>query len=134
MKKTIKLSESDLTHIIKRVIYENINSSLLDKVEHRSRPFDIKILKMKIDKKMSNKEISDELDLSPSDVHRKIKSAEERVKKTSDIMDKNPPLTNKQLKMNKIEILDGDIRNIIEKYLKDLSKDEIYDVIRKIVK
>lgn len=133
MKNIIKLTESDLARIVKRVVNENIDSSMLDKVKDNSRLADIKILKMSIEKKMSNKEIADELNISVENVYQKIKSAKERVKKTSDIMDKNPPLTDKQLKMSKSETLDGDVRNLIKKYSKDLSKEEIHKVIRKIV-
>ena len=133
MKKIISLTESDLTRIIKRVVNENIDMSLLDKVKEKTRPADLKILKMSIEKKMSNKEIADELNIPVANVYQKIKSAKERVKKASDIMDKNPPLSDKQLKMNKIEILDGDIRKLIKKYSKDLSKEDIHNVIRKII-
>jgi hypothetical protein len=55
------------------------------------------------------------------------------VKKQSNIIDKNPPIDNNKRKVIKMETLDGDIRFLIEKYSKDLSKEEIYKIIRKVI-
>jgi hypothetical protein len=48
-------------------------------------------------------------------------------------MDKNPDMTDNQKKSIKIEMFDSELRTLIEKYSKSLSKEEINKVIKKII-
>ncbi len=135
MKRIIKLTESDLTRIIKLVINEDksITMDLVNKVKGSLTPKQFEALKYKHKDGLSTKEISDKMDLTYNQVNNLLKKGTEDVKKHSNVIDKNPPLTNNKRKMLKMETLDGDIRSLIEKYSNDLSKEEIYKTIRKVI-
>jgi predicted DNA-binding protein YlxM (UPF0122 family) len=135
MKRIIKLTESDLTRIVERVINEDksITMDLINKVKNGLSPKQFEALSYKHEDNLSTKEISDKMDMSYSQVSNLLKKGSDNVKKQSNIIDKNPPIDNNKRKVIKMETLDGDIRSLIEKYSKDLSKEEIYKIIRKVI-
>jgi predicted DNA-binding protein YlxM (UPF0122 family) len=135
MKKIIKLTESDLTKLIKKVINESetITKSMIDKVKDRLTPNQVKLLTMRYVDNMSPSEIGDKLGFSAVSVRQKLKTTENQLKRLSYIMDKNPDMTDNQKKSIKIEMFDSELRTLIEKYSKSLSKEEINKVIKKII-
>ena len=135
MKKIIKLTESDLTKLIKKVINESetITKSMIDKVKDRLTPNQVKLLTMRYVDNMSPSEIGDKLGFSAVSVRQKLKTTDNQLKRLSYIMDKNPDMTDNQKKSIKIEMFDSELRTLIEKYSKSLSKEEINKVIKKII-
>ena len=130
-----RLTESDLNRIVRRVINEDksITMDLINKVKDGLTPKQFEVLKYKHKDGLSTKEISDKMDMTYNQVNSLLKRGTEDVKKHSNVIDKNSPLTNNKRKMLKMETLDGDVRSLIEKYSNELSKEEIYKTIRKVI-
>jgi len=130
-----KLTESDIDRIVKRVINEDksITMDLINKVKNGLSPKQFEALSYKHKDNLSTKEISDKMGMSYNQVTNILKKGTDNAKKQSNVIDKNPPIDNSKSKMIKMENLDGDIRSLIEKYSNDLSKEEIYKTIRKVI-
>jgi hypothetical protein len=130
-----KLTESDIDRIVKRVINEDksITMDLINKVKNGLSPKQFEALSYKHKDNLSTKEISDKMGMSYNQVTNILKKGTDNAKKQSNVIDKNPPIDNSKRKMIKMENLDGDIRSLIEKYSNDLSKEEIYKTIRKVI-
>ena len=129
------LTESDIDSIVKRVINEDksITMDLINKVKNGLSPKQFEALSYKHKDNLSTKEISDKMGMSYNQVTNILKKGTDNAKKQSNVIDKNPPIDNSKRKMIKMENLDGDIRSLIEKYSNDLSKEEIYKTIRKVI-
>ena len=142
MKKIIKLTESDLTRIVKRIINEKKDSlpndlslndlkKYLDVYSDRLTGKENEIVRSFYLENKTLEEISNKLDLTKERTKQIRDKGVRRIIYFRDTQIDH--LSDKKRKMIKMEILDGDIRTIIDKYSKDLSKEEIYNTIRKVL-
>ena len=125
MKRIIKLTESDFTRIVKRVINESdtITKSMIDDAEHRLTPIETKILRMTYVDNLSPSKIADMIDYTVIRVKGVLKNAERRLK--------NPPRipTESEIIEKKKQKFKSDVGKIIRQYSVELSPDIINDVL-----
>ena len=125
MKKIIKLTESDLTILIKKIINESesITKSMIDDAEHRLTPREIQILRMTYVDNLSPSKIADMIGYTVMRVKAVLKNAERRLK--------NPPRipTESEIIEKKKQKFKSDVGKIIRQYSVELSPDIINDVL-----
>jgi predicted DNA-binding protein YlxM (UPF0122 family) len=141
MKRTIRLTESDLTRIVKRVINEDVTSDKLEKVKSEMPTFYYKILKMKYVDNLSVKEIADKTNDSESGVRYRIKKGSGYVNKILDFMDKESKVTDEdrkkvsdEMRKQKIDLFTTKLITMVDHFSETLSQDEINRVLRKVIK
>jgi DNA-directed RNA polymerase specialized sigma24 family protein len=142
MKRIIRLTESDLTKIVKRIINEKKDSLLndlslndlkkyLDVYSDRITEREKDIIRGVYLEGKTIEEFSDKLNFSVQRVKQIIDKGIRRIIHLRDT--ETDHLDDKKRKIIKMEILDGDVRTLIDKHSKDLSKEEIYKTIRKVL-
>jgi len=141
MKKIIKLTESDLSRIVKRVIKEDITSNNLESLKDYLTPYIYKVLKMKFVDNLSVKEIAEKLGLSDADVRSKIKKGVGQANKRLDLMDKESKITDEdrrkisdEMKKQKIDLFTTKLITMVDHFSETLSQEEINRVLRKLIK
>jgi predicted DNA-binding protein YlxM (UPF0122 family) len=141
MKKVVKLTERDLTRIVKRVINEDVTSDKLEKVKSEMPTFYYKILKMKYVDNLSVKEIADKTNDSESGVRYRIKKGSGYVNKILDFMDKESKVTDEdrkkvsdEMRKQKIDLFTTKLITMVDHFSETLSQDEINRVLRKVIK
>jgi transposase len=141
MKKVVRLTESDLTRIVKRLINEEITSDKLEKVKSRLGEFTYKMLKMRYVDNVSIKDIAEKTKYSEATVRIKIKKGIQSVDKILDFMDKESKVTDEDRKKISDEMIKQDIYSfttklivMVDHFSKTLSQDEINRVLRKLIK
>ena len=141
MKKIVRLTESDLTRIVKRLINEEITSDKLEKVKSYMAEFTYKILKMRYVDNVSIKDIAEKIKASEATVRIKIKKGIQSVDKILDFMDKESKVTDEDRKKISDEMIKQDIYSfttklivMVDHFSKTLSQDEINRVLRKLIK
>jgi predicted DNA-binding protein YlxM (UPF0122 family) len=141
MKKIIKLTESDLSRIVKRVIKEDITSNNLESLKDYLTPYIYKVLKMKFVDNLSVKEIAEKLGLSDGDVRSKIKKGVGQANKRLDLMDKESKITDEdrrkisdEMKKQKIDLFTTKLITMVDHFSETLSQEEINRVLRKLIK
>jgi transposase len=141
MKKVVRLTESDLTRIVKRLINEEITSDKLEKVKSRLGEFTYKMLKMRYVDNVSIKDIAEKIKASEATVRIKIKKGVQSVDKILDFMDKESKVTDEDRKKISDEMIKQDIYSfttklivMVDHFSKTLSQDEINRVLRKLIK
>ena len=141
MKNIIRLTESDLTRIVKRVINEDVTSDKLEKVKSEMPTFYYKILKMKYVDNLSVKEIADKTNDSESGVRYRIKKGSGYVNQILDFMDKESKVTDEdrkkiseEMKKQKIDLFTTKLITMVDHFSETLSQDEINRVLRKVIK
>jgi predicted DNA-binding protein YlxM (UPF0122 family) len=141
MKRTIRLTERDLTRIVKRVINEDVTSDKLEKVKSEMPTFYYKILKMKYVDNLSVKEIADKTNDSESGVRYRIKKGSGYVNKILDFMDKESKVTDEdrkkvsdEMRKQKIDLFTTKLITMVDHFSETLSQDEINRVLRKVIK
>jgi transposase len=141
MKKVVRLTESDLTRIVKRLINEEITSDKLEKVKSRLGEFTYKMLKMRYVDNVSIKDIAEKIKASEATVRIKIKKGIQSVDKILDFMDKESKVTDEDRKKISDEMIKQDIYSfttklivMVDHFSKTLSQDEINRVLRKLIK
>jgi predicted DNA-binding protein YlxM (UPF0122 family) len=141
MKKVIRLTESDLTRIVKRVIKEDITSNNLESLKDYLTPYIYKVLKMKFVDNLSVKEIAEKLGVSDADVRSKIKKGVGQANKRLDLMDKESKITDEdrkkisdEMKKQKIDLFTTKLITMVDHFSETLSQEEINRVLRKLIK
>jgi predicted transcriptional regulator len=141
MKKIIKLTESDLSRIVKRVIKEDITSNNLESLKDYLTPYIYKVLKMKFVDNLSVKEIAEKLGVSDADVRSKIKKGVGQANKRLDLMDKESKITDEdrrkisdEMKKQKIDLFTTKLITMVDHFSETLSQEEINRVLRKLIK
>jgi len=141
MKKVIRLTESDLTRIVKRVIKEDITSNNLESLKDYLTPYIYKVLKMKFVDNLSVKEIAEKLGVSDADVKSKIKKGVGQANKRLDLMDKESKITDEdrkkisdEMKKQKIDLFTTKLITMVDHFSETLSQEEINRVLRKLIK
>ena len=141
MRRTVRLTESDLTRIVKRLINEEITSDKLEKVKSRLGEFTYKMLKMRYVDNVSIKDIAEKTKYSEATVRIKIKKGIQSVDKILDFMDKESKVTDEDRKKISDEMIKQDIYSfttklivMVDHFSKTLSQDEINRVLRKLIK
>ena len=141
MTRIMRLTESDLTRIVKRVINEDVTSDKLEKVKSEMPTFFYKILKMRYVDNASIKDIAENIKASEATVRIKIKKGTEYVNKILDFMDKESKVTDEDRKKISDEMIKQDIYSfttklivMVDHFSKTLSQDEINRVLRKLIK
>ena len=141
MKKVVRLTESDLTRIVKRLINEEITSDKLEKVKSRLGEFTYKMLKMRYVDNVSIKDIAEKTKYSEATVRIKIKKGIQSVDKILDFMDKESKVTDEDRKKISDEMIKQDIYSfttklivMVDHFSKTLSQDEINRVLQKLIK
>jgi predicted DNA-binding protein YlxM (UPF0122 family) len=141
MKKVIRLTESDLTRIVKRVIKEDITSNNLESLKDYLTPYIYKVLKMKFVDNLSVKEIAEKLGVSDTDVRSKIKKGVGQANKRLDLMDKESKITDEdrkkisdEMKKQKIDLFTTKLITMVDHFSETLSQEEINRVLRKLIK
>jgi predicted transcriptional regulator len=141
MKKIVRLTESDLTRIVKRVIKEDITSNNLESLKDYLTPYIYKVLKMKFVDNLSVKEIAEKLGLSDADVRSKIKKGVGQANKRLDLMDKESKITDEdrkkisdEMKKQKIDLFTTKLITMVDHFSETLSQEEINRVLRKLIK
>jgi len=142
MKKIIKLTESDLTRIVKRIISEkkdNLPNDLslndlkkyLDVYSDRLTGKENEIVRSFYLENKTLEDLSKKLDISTE----RIKLIRDKgVRRVIHFRDtQTDHLGDRERKIIKMEILDGDVRALVDKFSKDLSREEIYKTIRKVL-
>jgi predicted DNA-binding protein YlxM (UPF0122 family) len=134
MKKIVRLTESDLTRIVRGVITEDITSSKLEKVKDRipSRQYDALNMKYVDDKSITD--IADKFGMSVPTVKYIIKKGLESVDKQSDLLDSESKVTDDDRKKVKIELFQTKLITMVDQFLETLSQEDINKVLRKIIK
>jgi len=137
----MRLTESDLTRIVKRVINEDVTSDKLEKVKSEMPTFFYKILKMKYVDNLSVKEIADKTNDSESGVRYRIKKGSGYVNQILDFMDKESKVTDEdrkkisiEMKKQKIDLFTTKLITMVDHFSETLSDDEINKVLRKLIK
>ena len=141
MTRIMRLTESDLTRIVKRVINEDVTSDKLEKVKSEMPTFYYKILKMKYVDNLSVKEIADKTNDSESGVRYRIKKGSGYVNQILDFMDKESKVTDEdrkkisiEMKKQKIDLFTTKLITMVDHFSETLSDDEINKVLRKLIK
>lgn len=134
MKKIIKLTESDLTRIIKRVINEDITSSKLEKIKDRITARQYDVLKMKYVDNKPIKDIADKFGISDQNVRSIIKKGIASADSQSDKLDKESKVTDEDRKKVKIELFQTKLITMVDQFLETLTQEDINKVLRKIIK
>jgi len=141
MTRIMRLTESDLTRIVKRVINEDVTSDKLEKVKSEMPTFFYKILKMKYVDNLSVKEIADKTNDSESGVRYRIKKGSGYVNQILDFMDKESKVTDEdrkkisiEMKKQKIDLFTTKLITMVDHFSETLSDDEINKVLRKLIK
>ena len=141
MTRIMRLTESDLTRIVKRVINEDVTSDKLEKVKSEMPTFYYKILKMKYVDNLSVKEIADKTNDSESGVRYRIKKGSGYVNKILDFMDKESKVTDEdrkkvseEMRKQKIDLFTTKLITMVDHFSETLSQDEINRVLRKVIK
>ena len=142
MKRIIRLTESDLTKIVKRIINEKKDSlpsdlslndlkKYLDVYSDRITEREKDIIRGVYLEGKTIEEFSEKFNFS---VQRVKQIKDKGIKRIIHLRDtQTDHLGDRERKIIKMEILDGDVRTLIDKYSKDLSKEEIYKTIRKVL-
>jgi predicted DNA-binding protein YlxM (UPF0122 family) len=142
MKKIITLTESDLTRIVKRIINEkkdNLPNDLslndlkkyLDVYSDRLTGRENEIVRSFYLENKTLEDISKKLGISTERIKLIRDNGVRRVIRFRDTQTDH--LGDRERKIIKMEILDGDVRTLIDKFSKDLSREEIYKTIRKVL-
>jgi predicted DNA-binding protein YlxM (UPF0122 family) len=141
MKKIVRLTESDLARIVKRVIKEDITSNNLESLKDYLTPYIYKVLKMKFVDNLSVKEIAEKLGVSDADVRSKIKKGVGQANKRLDLMDKESKITDEdrkkisdEMKKQKIDLFTTKLITMVDHFSETLSQEEINRVLRKLIK
>jgi predicted DNA-binding protein YlxM (UPF0122 family) len=141
MKRTIRLTESDLTRIVKRVINEDVTSDKLEKVKSHLGEFTYKMLKMRYVDNVSIKDIAEKTKYSEATVRIKIKKGIQSVDKILDFMDKESKVTDEdrkkvsdEMRKQKIDLFTTKLITMVDHFSETLSQDEINRVLRKVIK
>lgn len=141
MTRIMRLTESDLTRIVKRVINEDVTSDKLEKVKSEMPTFYYKILKMKYVDNLSVKEIADKTNDSESGVRYRIKKGSGYVNQILDFMDKESKVTDEdrkkvseEMRKQKIDLFTTKLITMVDHFSETLSQDEINRVLRKLIK
>ena len=141
MTRIMRLTESDLTRIVKRVINEDVTSDKLEKVKSEMPTFFYKILKMRYVDNASIKDIAENIKASEATVRIKIKKGTEYVNKILDFMDKESKVTDEdrkkisiEMKKQKIDLFTTKLITMVDHFSETLSDDEINRVLRKVIK
>lgn len=141
MTRIMRLTESDLTRIVKRVINEDVTSDKLEKVKSEMPTFFYKILKMRYVDNASIKDIAENIKASEATVRIKIKKGTEYVNKILDFMDKESKVTDEdrkkisiEMKKQKIDLFTTKLITMVDHFSETLSDDEINKVLRKLIK
>ena len=141
MTRIMRLTESDLTRIVKRVINENVTSDKLEKVKSEMPTFFYKILKMRYVDNASIKDIAENIKASEATVRIKIKKGTEYVNKILDFMDKESKVTDEdrkkisiEMRKQKIDLFTTKLITMVDHFSETLSDDEINKVLRKLIK
>ena len=137
----MRLTESDLTRIVKRVINEDVTSDKLEKVKSEMPTFFYKILKMRYVDNASIKDIAENIKASEATVRIKIKKGTEYVNKILDFMDKESKVTDEdrkkisiEMRKQKIDLFTTKLITMVDHFSETLSDDEINKVLRKLIK
>jgi predicted DNA-binding protein YlxM (UPF0122 family) len=142
MKRIIRLTESDLTKIVKRIINEKKDSlpsdlsltdlkKYLDVYSDRLTEKENEVVRSFYLENKTLEEISNKLDITKERTKLLRDKGVSRIIYFRDTQTDH--LGDRERKIIKMEILDGDVRTLIDKYSKDLSKEEIYKTIRKVL-
>ena len=141
MTRIMRLTESDLTRIVKRVINEDVTSDKLEKVKSEMPTFFYKILKMRSVDNASIKDIAENIKASEATVRIKIKKGTEYVNKILDFMDKESKVTDEdrkkisiEMRKQKIDLFTTKLITMVDHFSETLSQDEINRVLRKVIK
>ena len=141
MKKIVRLTESDLTRIVKRVIKEDVTSNNIESLKDYLSPNIYKVLKMKFVDNLSVKEIAEKLGVSDADVRYKIKKGVGQANKRLDLMDKESKITDEdrkkiadEMKKQKIDLFTTKLITMVDHFSETLSQEEINRVLRKLIK
>ena len=141
MTRIMRLTESDLTRIVKRVINEDVTSDKLEKVKSEIPTFFYKILKMRYVDNASIKDIAENIKASEATVRIKIKKGTEYVNKILDFMDKESKVTDEdrkkisiEMRKQKIDLFTTKLITMVDHFSETLSDDEINKVLRKLIK
>jgi predicted DNA-binding protein YlxM (UPF0122 family) len=141
MKKIVRLTESDLTRIVKRVINENISLSKLEDIKDRIGVFNYNLLKMKYEDKLSVKEIADKIKSSEATARNRIKKGIDHYNKQLDLIDKESKITDEdrrkisdEMKKQKIDLFTTKLITMVDHFSETLSQEEINRVLRKLIK
>lgn len=141
MKRILRLTESELTRIVKRVINEDITSDKLEKVKSEMPQFNYRILKMRHVDKLSVKEIAGKVESSESVVRSRLKKGAEQVNRILDFMDRESKVTDEdrkkisdEMKKQKIDLFTTKLITMVDHFSETLTQDEINKVLRKLIK
>jgi len=141
MSRIMRLTESYLTRIVKRVINEDVTSDKLEKVKSEMPTFFYRILKMRYVDNLSIKDIAEKTKYSEATVRIKIKKGTEYVNQILDFMDKESKVTDEdrkkisiEMKKQKIDLFTTKLITMVDHFSETLSQDEINRVLRKVIK
>ena len=141
MKKIVRLTESDLTRIVKRVINEDITSEKLEKVKSEMPQFNYRVLKMRYVDNLSIKDIAKEVQSSESVVRSRLKKGADQVNRILDFKDKESKVTDEdrkkiadEMKKQKIDLFTTKLITMVDHFSETLTQDEINKVLRKLIK
>jgi predicted DNA-binding protein YlxM (UPF0122 family) len=137
MKRTIRLRESDLTRIVKRVINESkeLTKKQLDQMVKDSliTSRDGEMLKLHYIDNMSFEDIANKLDMTPSYVKQLIKKLHNKVSNVDELKNKRQERDD-SYKQNNIEKVKKEMRRV-KTYLDNgsLTKNEIMSIFREVL-
>jgi len=137
----MRLTESYLTRIVKRVINEDVTSDKLEKVKSEMPTFFYRILKMRYVDNLSIKDIAEKTKYSEATVRIKIKKGTEYVNQILDFMDKESKVTDEdrkkvsdEMRKQKIDLFTTKLITMVDHFSETLSQDKINRVLRKVIK